>query len=629
MNLTEIIDSVIEEYRELGVFKEWLNSYTASLFTKAFDLMCREDADSQELRSYGQKLYIAGAIPSSLLLIVEKMHAYLPVACIPLLSKNKHILAHAYLSEKMLSDRRQLNHLIRDTSGLRYTTDNSVTAIAHLRWLKQWIDARLDGGDEPPYDPDCCEVGEWIRHSLHRYIIDPERRHGFINDHRTLHTIAQDTRFFFDRGEHLYALELYLDLRSYTLRLREQFNFLFLREKLELFKIDPLTGLKNRFNLMDDLENHQKKCFVLLNIHDFSKMNMLYGKGYGDEILINVANTLRKYIPEEHIYRFYADEFSFIVNPETCPNFPSLLRKIESDIGRNERVLAAVTFYGAYGTIDDTIFDRCEYAIMSRHQKHERIINADLISADEIERFTDNLTISQKLRIALANDKIVPYYQPLVSSTNGTIIRYEALMRVIDENGNVLVPGEFLKVLEPMYIYPECTKTLCKKVFETFDKRPEEFSINFAITDIYDDDTRLFLFALFKKYPAAARRCTIELLANEAVIDNKRVNDFFNLLKQHDVKCALDDFGAGFSNFAYLFHLHIDYIKIDNSIIQSLDDPKMMQLAQTIVEMAHNLNIQTVAEFVSEEHWRDVCQKIGIDLLQGYLPGFPAPLEPL
>ncbi len=133
------------------------------------------------------------------------------------------------------------------------------------------------------------------------------------------------------------------------------------------------------------------------------------------------------------------------------------------------------------------------------------------------------------------------------------------------------------------------------------------------------------MFALFEQYPDAASRCTIELLENEAVIDFKRVNDFFNLLKAYKVKSALDDFGAGFSNFAYLFNLQIDYIKIDGSIIQRLDDPKMTKLAKTIVSMAHDLEIQTIAEFVSDPMLLERCQHIGIDLLQGYAIGYPIP----
>jgi len=623
--LTEHIASVIHEYRENRLFEEWLSTDTASVFAKAFNLMCTHHADKEQLFSGGKELFRIGVPPGAMLLMIEKIQSHVPVECIATLASQKHILAYAYLMEKLDFDRRNLEHLVHDSVNL-FTTANHMIAIAHIRWLKQWIEARMDMRTDPEMDSQRCEVGEWIAHSIANYILDPLRRSGFIHDHKTLHAIAESTTIFFNRGEYLYALELYLDLRSFTLRLREQFHFLFLREKLELLKIDSLTGLLNRFSLIDDLQQHQGACYVVLNIRDFSKMNMLYGRGYGDEIILSVADVLQNYVPFKNIYRFYADEFAFIVNPEICPNVPAILGKIEEELERNERILTTIVFYGAYGIINDSIFDRCEYAMMSRHERRERFINADIILPEEIDRFTENLTISQKLRIAFVTDNIVPYFQPIVSAMDQHVLKYEALMRVIDEKGDVLTPGSFLPVLEHMYIYPECTKMICKKVFEAFEHRKEGFSINFSISDIQNDDTRLFLFALFEKYPETASRCTVELLETQAVIDYKRVNDFFTLLKSYKVKSALDDFGAGFSNFAYVFNLNIDYIKIDGSIIQRLEDPKMALLAKTIVSMAHDLGIMTIAEFVSNPKLHEECIAVGIDLLQGYDIALPSPV---
>lgn len=624
MHVASLVVSIIEEFRQAQLFDEWLSTEISTLFAEAFELMCRQNKEDDPLRQYGKKLYDADVPAGALLMMIEKMHSYLPYECIPYLNQQKHILAHAYLIERLESDKKQMEHLINDSTHM-FTTAKNAIAIAHIRWLKQWIDARLHPDrNNPQMDPHRCDVGVWIESSLDHYILDSERQSGFIRDHIALHSIAKSTSVFFDRGEYLYALELYLDLRSYTLRLREQFNFLFLREKLEILRTDSLTGLLNRFSLIDDLKENHKRCYVIINIRDFSQMNLLYGRSYGDEVILHIANTLRKYIPHRYLYRIYADEFAFLVETSKCDHIPDLIKTIEEELENNERILATVNFYGAYGVIDETIFDRCEFAIMSRHKHYQRFFDADTIAPEEIEQFTENLTVSQKLRIALTNDRLFPCYQPIILAKTGEIVRYEALMRFKDEEGTVHMPKEFLNILEKMYIYPEATKTICKKVFETFVERPEGFSVNFSLSDIQNDDTRLFLFALFKKYPEAAKRCTIELLEDQAVFDYKRVNDFFKLLKKFDVKSALDDFGAGFSNFAYLFNLHIDFIKIDGSIIQRLDDPKMVKLAKTIVSMAHELGIETIAEFVSDTVLLEHCRSIGIDYLQGYAVGKPS-----
>lgn len=626
MQIRELVASIIQEYRENRIFEEWLNDEIVILFSDSMEHICYEEIDHERAMQYGKRLYDSGVPAGAMLMMIEKVQYRIPYECLPYLNQHKHILAYAYLIERLRNDRDHMQHLISD-SGHMFTTANNAIALSHIQWLKKWIEARLDENSDPEMDSSRCDVGVWIHNTIHHYILDPIRRDGFIQDHLSLHSVAKSTTIFFEKKEYLYALELYLDLRSYTLRLREQFNFLFLREKLEILKTDSLTGLNNRFSLLDDLKENQGMCYVLINIRDFSKMNLLYGRGYGDEVITYVAMALRKYFPEDKIYRFYADEFAFLIDIGSCLNIPSLLKSVEEELEKNERILATVNFYGAYGKVDATIFDRSEYAIMSRHEHFGRFFNADQISAEEIQKFTENLTISQQLRIALSNDKVFPYFQPIVSAETGKVYRYEALMRFQDEQGVIHEPRDFLVVLERMYIYPEYTKSICKKVFEIFSKRSEGFSINFALSDIQNDDTRLFLFALFEEYPEAAGRCTIELLENQAVFDYKRVNDFFKLLKNFNVKSALDDFGAGFSNFAYLFNLHIDYIKIDGSIIQRLDDPKMAKLAKTIVTMTHELGIKTIAEFVSNRDLQHQCHSIGIDYLQGYAIGKPSALD--
>ncbi len=626
MEFSEIIDAIIGEYRETGVFKEYFEGQNFALFNDAFALMCREDAEKKALYSHGKKLYTMGVIPSTLLLIIAKIHTYLSPPLLAPFLINRHLLVKGYLLEKMLFDYRQLDRLIAESVGIRGKSGDN-TAIAQLRWLKQWLDARINDGEDPDFDADCCEVGEWIHSSLHRFILDPQRRQGFVDDHRALHVVAKDAKTFYDKEEFLFALQLYLDLHNYTFRLREQFNFLFLREKFELYKIDPLTGLYNYSHLIDILQESRGDCFVILNVRHFSDINLLYGKRYGDEILNAIAAALRKYVKDGTLFHLYADEFAIISHHTICLNLIPLLSKMETDLERNSRIYARVSLYAAHGTIDETIFDRCRYVMMNRHDARQRIFDADPLSEKDTRRFSENIALSEKLKSAYADNRIVPYYQPVVSTQTKKIVGYEALMRVIGNDGIVMEPRDFLQVLKPMSIYPHFTRTLCKSVFETFEQRDEEFSINFTMNDLLNDETRLCLFSLFKQYPNAARRCTIELQENEVNSDDQQVSHFFNLLKQHDAKCALDNFGAGFSNFALLFHLPIDCIKIDGSIIGRLDEPKTMQLARTIIDMARTLHIQTVAEFVSDSHLFDLCREIGIDRVQGYFLGTPSPLR--
>jgi EAL domain-containing protein (putative c-di-GMP-specific phosphodiesterase class I) len=197
-------------------------------------------------------------------------------------------------------------------------------------------------------------------------------------------------------------------------------------------------------------------------------------------------------------------------------------------------------------------------------------------------------------------------------------------MRVEDENGEVLTPYQFMDILESMAIYSEYTKSMIYKAFKQFKDNEYEFSINFSLSDIQNYHTIEFFKKMISNYPNVAKRCTIELLENEAVENFNLVNNFFKDIKKYGVKTALDDFGSGYSNFAYIFSLELNYIKIDGTIIQKiLEDNKMKVLLQTLVKMAHSIDMKVIAEFVSDEEIFDELKVIDVDYAQGYFIAKP------
>ena len=126
------------------------------------------------------------------------------------------------------------------------------------------------------------------------------------------------------------------------------------------------------------------------------------------------------------------------------------------------------------------------------------------------------------------------------------------------------------------------------------------------------------------KYPETAKKCTIELLENETVKNIDLVNYFFNEIDNFGIKAALDDFGSGYANFSYIFSLNLDYIKLDGSIVQKvIQDEKMRILIETVVKMAHSLDMEVIAEFVSSRQIFNFVKKLGVDYAQGYYVGRP------
>jgi EAL domain-containing protein (putative c-di-GMP-specific phosphodiesterase class I) len=176
-----------------------------------------------------------------------------------------------------------------------------------------------------------------------------------------------------------------------------------------------------------------------------------------------------------------------------------------------------------------------------------------------------------------------------------------------------------------MYIYPEVTKLMIKKTFEIFKDNDLEFSINLSFADIIDIDTEGFIIAMLKRYPETAKRCTFELLENEAIHNHEEVCEFFALLHTYGVNIALDDFGVGYSNYDTIFKFDLDYIKIDGSLIESIStSDKSLVLVESIITVAKKLDAKLIVEFVSSKEIFDIVSSLEIDYLQGYYIGMPA-----
>lgn len=130
---------------------------------------------------------------------------------------------------------------------------------------------------------------------------------------------------------------------------------------------------------------------------------------------------------------------------------------------------------------------------------------------------------------------------------------------------------------------------------------------------------------MLKRYPEVAKRCTFELLENEAIHNHEEVCEFFTILHTYGVKLALDDFGVGYSNYDTIFKFDLDYIKIDGSLTESiLTSSKSLVLVESIITVAKKLEAQLIVEFVSSKEIYDVVSNLDVDYIQGYYIGKPS-----
>ncbi len=216
--------------------------------------------------------------------------------------------------------------------------------------------------------------------------------------------------------------------------------------------------------------------------------------------------------------------------------------------------------------------------------------------------------------------------QPIINNKTKQIEKYECLVRIENE-GEIHTPFFFLEVAKKTYLYMEIQKTMILKCFQKFSDLPYSFSINLSMIDFNNKNFMNFLFEDIKKYNLQ-NRLIVELLEDE-VINSKNISNYLKDFKDLGVRIAIDDFGSGYSNFVYLKELNIDILKIDGSLIQNIDDPKIHILITKIVEISKEFGFESVGEFIDNEHIALEVTKLGIDYSQGYYYGKPFDIRKL
>jgi len=243
---------------------------------------------------------------------------------------------------------------------------------------------------------------------------------------------------------------------------------------------------------------------------------------------------------------------------------------------------------------------------------------------DKSVEILQNLNILEIIKIALKEDKIIPFFQPIVDNKTGEIDKFEVLARLDTSKDQYLPPGVFLPVAKESKYYRDITKTIVKKSIETIIEKDVNLSINLSIEDILDDVVIDYFLGLIKENQHIAHKITVELLESESIQNYKEIQKFVDEIRKYGMKLAIDDFGAGYSNFSHVVNLKPDFVKIDGSLIKDIHkDPYSKIIVSTIVDFSKKLGIKTIAEFVSSVEIYKVIRELDIDYSQGFFVGKP------
>ncbi len=424
------------------------------------------------------------------------------------------------------------------------------------------------------------------------------------------------------------------DIKEYIL-IANDLTELMLSKKIikQNLYIDSQTKLPNRLKLIEDKKDIGIKgemSLILFNIDSFQAINSLYGNSFGDKVLVMVAKWLENNLPTKSskLYKFEADVYAILIptplEEERLKDYlNSITKKISQDTITCMGVDINITFTigAAQGKSNLLKLVFIAYKEARKRDKAYMIFND---SNNKEQEYIENINMSNIIKKSLKEDKVIPYFQPIMNTKTHEIEKYETLMRIKKSENETYLPYQFLDIAKHSKLYLSLSKAVIEKTFETFQFSSSEFSINLSFLDIVNQDMMDFIFNSLKKFNIGSW-VVFELLESEGIENYEKVYKFVEIAKSYGAKIAIDDFGSGYSNFERLVKLKIDYIKIDGSLIKNIDrNDDMKIITQTIINFAKELNIKTIAEYVHSQEVLDIITQMGIDFAQGYHIGKPS-----
>ncbi len=375
---------------------------------------------------------------------------------------------------------------------------------------------------------------------------------------------------------------------------------------------------------------------IMIKIKNFREIERLYGQQIVNKIEMKLQEELFLLRPTEcefqKIFALGSGKYVFAKNKDDCSigidKVISNVKELQKNIDEIKIDIGGIDYYTSVlisVVYDEDIMENLNYGIEELENTNETFIIANGFSKKIRESAKKNFDVISMVKNAIETNNIVSYFQPIVDNKTKQIHKYESLVRLIDQNGKIISPYFFLDISKKGTYYAQITNIVLANSFKALTKVTEDISINLSALDIELPSTQEYIFELLDKYKEHTSRVVFELLEDEGIKNLTTISTFINKVKSYGVKIAIDDFGAGYSNFERLLDYQPDILKIDGSLIKNiLTDKYSLSIVKTIVSFAKEENIQTVAEFVETKEVFDILKELGIDYTQGYYFGKPA-----
>lgn len=402
---------------------------------------------------------------------------------------------------------------------------------------------------------------------------------------------------------------------------------------------DELTGAFNRNKYLQDID---KLCqseritsigVVYMDINGLKDINDHMGHKFGDEILIEGVEILKKAFPKGNIYRLGGDEFVVLINGIGKDALEDQVINLKHYILLSTNCKGAVGYIWTdeVGEIDSKISEADEMMYKDKMDFYRKnpTSNRYRFHNDNILQFSNK----NRLEEEIANGRFEVYLQPKVDF-NRNIIGGEALIRYRDHQGKLIMPNEFISFLEnergihhiDFFVFETICRLLEKWKKEKLLLKP--VSVNFSRYTLRIPEYIEMLNSIWERYDVDKSLLEIEIIENDENYDNEFLISIIDKIKKAGFAISIDDFGSRYSNMALFINADLDTLKVDKRLMDDIDKNKRSRMLITsLVQICHNLHMRLIAEGVENESQFSMLQELGCDGVQGFLISRPIQIE--
>ncbi len=408
---------------------------------------------------------------------------------------------------------------------------------------------------------------------------------------------------------------------------------------------DGLTGCFKRHALHAQLsrmiENSKMArrvgAYLVIDVDKMSFVNEAIGAEGGDAVLRGVANRLAQIIPTRAILgRVGGDTFGVIL-PEPLGNDIEALADRIIDEFRNSPLIAAnaplhitVSIGGVrVPTVAKNANEAMIFAEQALHMAHQRGLNNFIEYIDSPIRVQENrqlLELTEQIKTSFKNSSFRLAYQPIVSADTAEPVCYEALVRMFGDDGKPIPAAAFVPTIEQLGLAGQLDRLVLQMAIRDMEAVPGlGLAVNISGFSASQPDFSDFVRRLLEHRPDVAKRLVIEITETAVLVDISATRRLIATLGEMGARVSLDDFGAGSTSIRYLRELGLSIMKIDKDLLQDvLTDHEAQHLVKVLIELAHGLGIQTVAEGIETQEAAAWLRNTPIDYMQGYFFGMPS-----